>query len=49
VGAQLGREVALQLAGVLRRDREHHLVAGVGADRLAQLLGELAEILMGQA
>jgi hypothetical protein len=34
---------------VLGRDREHQLVAGVGADRLAQLPGELAQVLVGQA
>lgn len=48
VGAEGGQGVALQRSGVLGGGVEEHLVAGVGGDALAQVAGELGEVLVGE-
>ena len=45
---QLGRDVALKDVGVLRRAVEIDLVAGIGAEGVAELPGQLGEVLVGE-
>lgn len=48
VSGQLGGDVAFQDAGVFGGDREPQLVAGVGGDGVAQVTGQLREVLVGE-